>query len=168
MGKPTVPIPKVKIAYKMLSYALALRNPDLRNRKQMAEHVGVTTRTLDRWELDPRFQALKAEVIAHEKAFHKDPSRIDEIYISLWKAATREGRENVMAAQVFLGQKDEDYIKTRKELAIAGRAGVAEARFNIVNVGDSALKTLDIRELQKLKDLVVLPQPKGVTEKNPT
>lgn len=164
-------LPKVKIAYKMLAYALALRNPDLRSKAQIANHVGVTTRTLERWDNDPRFQALKAEVLAQEKAFNNAPERIEAIYTALWKAAVRPEKENVNAAIAFLGAKDQDYIRTRKELAIAGRAGVAEARFNslnVLNIGDSAIKTLDLKELRKLKDMVSLPGAKGEKDSNAT
>ena len=95
------------------------------NRNELAETLGVTVRTLHKWEHDPEFRTAQAQ-LANETI---SPERTKHVLDTLYATATdRKDRQHVNAAKLFL--EASDAIKPKAIEVISKPADLTDAELD--------------------------------------
>ena len=104
--KKHAPKAVVKTSEQQILYILSELDPELDTRKKVAEYVAVSPQTLYDWDKKEAFQALRHNILAK---LLKDPSQLDRVWASCYRAATHRKKPNVYAIEKFAQRFDKEF-----------------------------------------------------------
>ena len=134
-----------------LAYIFAEMTPELETRKAIAEYCGVSTQTLCNWDNDERFQKLRNNLLSK---LLKDPSRLDQVWASCFRAATHRKKPNVYAIEKFAQRWDPIFDKKLRD-----RHG--SPMINITNIHQIIAQGVDVKQLEQAKTALRALGPGG-------
>ena len=129
---------KIITSEAQLAYIFSEMLPELETRKAVGEYCGVSQQTLWNWDNDERFQTLRNNLLSK---LLKDPSRLDQVWASCFRAATHRKKPNVYAIEKFAQRFD-------KEFKLKAPGGVS---VNILNLNQTLAQGVDVKQLEQAK-----------------